>query len=73
MIIPLSVCGTNSQNMHYFAKPQDYRGLDFLPSDAWRHAHLASPFKKIQACSKVFVERIICFGELEVATFSSSF
>ena len=33
LIIPISACGTNSQNMHYIAKSQNQRGFKLLVSD----------------------------------------
>ena len=40
--------------------------------NSWIHAHFSIHFKEISACSKVFVEHMICFGELEEASSSYS-
>lgn len=57
LIIPISACGASTQNMHYFAKPQNWWGLKFLTSDTnlWIHAHLPYIFRKNSAWSKELV------------------
>ena len=65
---------TNSQNMHYFTKFQDWCELKFLLSDIkfMNTFSFTISSKKLTVCSKVFVECIICLGELEEFSSSSS-
>ena len=64
-IISIRVCGTNSWNMHYFAKSQNEWGVEFFKSDTklMNACLLIIHFRTISACSKVLVEwykNIIC-------------
>ena len=58
LIIPCSVCGINSLNMHYFAKYENWLGVIFLLSDTKfkNTCPITIHFKTISVCSKVFVE-----------------
>ena len=66
--IPFSVCGTNSWNTQYFPILKIGEGWNVY----WVIMFTSCiRFKKTSACFKVFVECMICFGELQEA--SSSF
>ena len=58
LIVPINACGTNSQNMHYLAKSQNWRGLKYLPSNIvfMNTCSFIIHFNKISACSKVLVK-----------------
>lgn len=72
-IVPLSACGINSQYTHCFCQISNYWGLNFLQCDTnfMNTCSFIIRFKKMNVCCKVFVERIICFGELDEASSSS--
>ena len=60
LIIPISTCGIDSWNMHYYAKSQNQWRLKFLMSDVrfMNTCLFIIHFKKSSARSKVFVECI---------------
>jgi hypothetical protein len=72
--IPFSACGNNSHNTHYFAKSQIGEGWNFhrVVLFPWIHVHLPYISRRINVCSIVFVECIMCFGEVKEASSSSS-
>lgn len=65
----------NCQKTHYFVMSQNEWRLRLLMSDAkFTNAHsFAIHFKKNNVCFEVFVECIICFGELKKTTSSLLF
>ena len=61
---------SNSRNTDYFVKSQNQQELEFLLIDTNFRNSFAIVYKKISECFKVFVECIICFGDLKEASSS---
>lgn len=75
-IVPFSACGTKSQNPHYYAKSQNWWGLEFLPSDtkSMNTCSFTMKFKKSSVCYKVLLKfeaatmRIVLSGAIITTT-----
>ena len=58
LIVPISVCGINTWNTHYFGESQNLWGLNCLLSDMkfMNTCSFTIHYKKINVCTKVLME-----------------